>query len=409
MPIGANAGTIVRGQRKVTDVAAARQVLQVEKEMINVSADVAPLYAMLKKLGNVKKVNNPVFYWYETDWLPKYITVGSAGFNGAETNLTSAANEITAGDGSRVNVGTVLKNQRTGEYMLVTVVTSANDITVSRGQFGGPAGAAALVGDQILIESFADTEGNTSPSGISSEPAAPKSNVCQTIRQAVDMSGRELELETYGGDDWTRALKDSREAMLHHQEAMMLTSGVRQTTSPNKAAGAEFFVTTNVTNVGGLLTEPVLVDNFITPWFRQNNSKKNMAVFAGEKFCRALDVFGRDLIRYDTSDTGIGIKVMKYRSNFGEIEIIRHGALTPSGFTSTSATNLGLQGYAYGLNLDLCKSVQLGSRGMKLRTGVSGTGIAAPDVDGKKVEWLADVSFQLQSETQHAILKGITG
>ena len=402
MPIGDGAGTIVRGQRKTSDVTAARVRLDVDPNLFNVSADLAPLVAFFKKMKKVRKTKNPQFLWYNTDYLPKYVTTNGTTSAGG-TTLT-----VASGHGNRVNVGTTLKVQRTGEVMRVTAVASDTSLTVVRAQ-GGTSGAATQSAEDILILGHAANEGTTSGSGISSEPGTALYNYCQTFRQPVDLSGRDLVIDVYGGDEKTRLVKDAKEKIMQDIETTLLTSNARSASDPTLAGGCEYFATTNAVNVGGNLTEQVLIDSFITPFFRKNASKKSLMVFAGEKFCRALDIFGRDAIRYGPSDTGIGIDVMKYKSSFGEFEVFQHGGLTPEGYTDITAANLGLQGYFFGLNLDLLKLVEMEGRGMKLRAGNPETGINAPDVDGWKSEWIADVSLEMKGNEHHVIGKGITG
>lgn len=402
MPIGDGAGTITRGQRTTAAVTAARIKLDVDPKLFNVSADLAPMYAFFKKLKKVHKTKNPLNYWYNTDELYKYVTT-----NGTTTAAGTTLTVATPG-GDRVNPGTLLKVQRTGEVMRVSAVGSATSLTVVRG-VGGTSGAATVTGEDILILGSAHLEGTTSGSGISSEPGTAIYNVCQTFRQPVDLSARDLVIDVYGGDEKTRLIRDAKMKMMGDIETSLLTSNARSTSDPTIMGGLEYFATDNAVNVGGALTEQVLIDSFIIPFFRVNASKKNLMVFAGEKFCRALNLFGLDNIRYAPSDTGIGINVLKYKSSFGEFEVFQHGGLTPEGYTDVTAANLGLQGYFYGANLDLIELVEMEGRGMKLRLGNPETGINAPDVDGWKSEWLADISLKVKGNRNHIVGKGITG
>ena len=395
MAIGSGAGTIVSGQRKLVDIATARKKPQFTGETINISGDVAPLYLLIKKLGKSKKVNQASYFHLETDWLPVEVTNTTVG--------TGTTVTITAGHEVRVAVGTILLCTRTGELMRVNSVASGS-LGVDRGVGGGGPGAVALQNPEpLLIVGFADTEGNTSPSGKSSEPTS-KTNYCQTFRQALELSGRDLESDNYGPGELERIKGDALEAITQNMEKSFLLNNCTGTaTDPSMTAGVLGLVTTNAYDVAGALTETALTDNFITPWFRRNNSKKRMMVFAGEKFLRALGQFGLDNIRYASSDTGIGISVMKYRTNFGEVECVRHGLLTPVG-NSNSAATYGMQGYAFGLNMEYVGKRVFGDRELQLLKDRQ-----TPDRDGIKWEYLSDEGFYLASESQHAILKGITG
>jgi hypothetical protein len=392
MPIGDYAGTITSGQRTTAASAAARKKVQWQ-ERVNVSADVAPLYLALTKLGKSKTVNAPTYVHEETDWLPTTVTIDGTGYNSSVTTIG-----VATGHANRLTVGTLLKNLLTSEVLRVTVITSDSNITVVRG-VGGTSGAALAANAEISILSFADTEGNTSPSGLSSEPTT-KTNACQTFRQALELSGRDMELDTYGDSDYKRSQTDAAEAIMQKVEKQFLFSNAVSTSDPTITGGCEYYITTNLYDgAGSVLTETALIDSIITPWFRRNNSKKMMMAFCGEKFLRAVDSFGRDNIRYATSDTGIGISVMKYRCNFGEIEFVRHGLMTPLG-SGLGSSSYGWQGHFIGLNLELCGKRVYGGRSMKLLKNRQ-----SPDKDGIKEEYLTDEGFILMSEQNHVIAK----
>ncbi len=393
--LGALAGTITQGQRKSSDIASARKVVAMDPKIINISADVAPLQVLIKKLGNVKTWGRADYTHMEDDMLPTVVTT-STSYLSTDTTIT-----VTSTHAARLTVGTILKSLRTTELLRVTGVNTGTDaITVTRGAAATTA-AALNSAEELQILGFSDTEGNTSPESVTSEPTI-KTNYMQCMRTAVEMSGRDLNSENYGEDEWARAWKLAAEAhALKYEKSYLFNNGV-QSTNPTITGGVEYFVTTNVTNVAGALTEPVLIDSFMRPLFRRNYSQSSVFVMAGELFCRALDGFGRDQIRYDPADTVAGIAIGRYRSSFGEIKIIRHGLMTDG--SAVTPANTGWQGYAMGLNMS-----RVGERIYKGRGNMKRENIQTPDKDGKKSEILSDKGFWIASELQHCIFKGITG
>lgn len=396
--IGEGSGTIVTGQRKLSDIGSTRKKPIFTGEFVNISGDVAPLYLMTEKLGKSKEVGQASYFHLETDWLPTVVTVNDA----TDLNDSDTALVVDNGQAARCPTGTILKVLRTGEMLRVTALNnSTHTLTVTRG-VGGTTAAAILDNEEIAILSHAAAEGATSPESVSSEPTL-KTNYCQTFRQALELSGRDVESDNFGPGELERISKDALESLtMKVEKAMLFQNGTGSSTDPTMTIGVEGWLSTNVTNVGGALTETTLIDSFITPWFRRNHGKKKMIAFAGEKVRRAIDSFGRDMIRYAPSDTGIGINVMKYRTTFGEIELVPHGMMTPIG-SSVTAANLGWQGYLIGLNMELVGKRVFSGRARKLYKNRQ-----TPDQDGIKWEWIEDVGLYLASEAQHALLKGVT-
>lgn len=394
--VGAGAGTITQGQRRLAAVAAARKKLQVDPGVTNISVDIAPLSMMIEKTGKSRETGQAKYTHYETDILPTVVTDSGGGAASGATSIT-----LTSGEASNCTIGTVLKNLRTSEEIRVTGVnTSTNVITVTRA-FGGSA-ATINASDEFQISGFADTDGNTSPEAVSSEPTA-KDNYCQILRTAVEASGRDINSDNYGDDEWGRITKDALQKHKLLKEKTYLFSGGVQTSDPFKTGGADYYITTNLFNVAGALVEATWAGTYIRNWFRRNYGSKTMVLMAGETMCGALDGFGRDVLRYAPDDSILGIKCAQYRTSFGEVKIVRHGLMTALG-TNVTAANGGWGGMAYGFNMDLVSERFFTGRKLKLRTNIQQN-----DKDGRKDEWMEDVGFQLKNEAAHIKLYGITG
>lgn len=397
--IGEGAGTITAGQRLQSAIATSRKIPQWDQNLIYISSNVAPLFALTDALKKTREVAGVSYFHLETDVLPTVVVTDAQYTSG----LTTIG--VTSGQSARLQVGTTLKVLRTSEMLVVTSVVADNNIGVSRG-YAGTTPATINSGEEIAIIAFADTDGNTSPSGESSEPTQ-KLNYVQIFKQAIELSRRDQYTAAYGGDELPRLKKDAlQKMMMNIERAMFFNNGVDSgsVSGRTQTGGVDYWLSTNVTNVAGLLTEQSWIDNGMRPWFRRNNNQdSSMYGFAGELFLRAANGWGRDGLRFRPDDNVAGINITEYNSEWGQVKFIKHGLFTPIGATVTAA-NSGWQGMFYGLNLDLVGKRVFKNSNLKFQMNIQ-----TPDRDGVKHQYLADMGLFLGNEAAHLKLYGITG
>jgi len=393
--IGAGSGTNTQGARVAATIGSTRKVPQYTNTFQDISADVSPLVALMEKFGINRKVKAQSFFHLETDKLPLYITVSDAGgLNDSDTSMG-----VSAGHGARVTIGAILKVLRTGEMIRVTN-RSTDTLTITRGA-GSTTAAAISDGEEIAILGFADTDGNTAPNGVSSEPTL-KTNYTQIFRRAYEASGRNMATEVYGPEEWTRIRTDALEAMRREKEQTYLFSNGISSSDPTLTGGFEYWVTTNVTNAGGSDLDEGSWREWLRQWLRRNVGQKQLVVMAGELVTAALAGFGLDNVQYGPDDQLLGMSCGSYRSDDGTVvKIMKHALLSPIG-SSVTAANYGWQGYAFGTNYGKCGQVTF--RGLKEQKDIE-----TPGTDGRKDGLLEDIGMQLVSEQHHAIYKGVTG
>ena len=391
---GTDAGTITSGQRKLSNLGAStagRDIPQwVKTTIINVSENVAPFTAMLDRLGTAKKFYNPAYNHLEGDDLPSVVEVASFDTDGDGTGInldTAQTNNIKAGQ--------TLYVPRTGEILFVSSVDSTTDLTVIRG-FGSSSAATLLTGEDIRIAAMADTEGNTAPSAISSEPTI-YTNYLQTTKKAIELSGRLLAAGSagvQGGAELARLQGDAIKAMRKEMEVSML-HGARYASNPTATGGLDYYLSTLNTNIGGVLSEADL-NTFIKKAFRRNQDDRSNVVFwAGELIMDAFDGFGRDNIRYNPSDKVAGIAVGRYVCSHGELAIKHHPMLS---------INSDDAGKAYFVNMNKVAKAEYANRGFIHKPNVE-----AVSTDGRKDYWLSDFGLWLAAEKCHGKMYGVTG
>jgi hypothetical protein len=393
--VGEQTYSLTKGQRQLQHIQAGRKVPQwLTEKLMYVNANAGPFVSLLEKLGGVKKVYQASFSHLETDYLPGKVEV-----DGSQTSGDTSI-EITTNHGRRVLPGYVLLNTRTDE--LIRVSSIAGDIlTVTRG-VGGTSAAAMNNLDELEIMGMADTEGNTSQNGISSEPNI-LTNYCQIFRQPVEISGRDMESENYGDQkELVRMMKDADEAIRRQREKAYLMSNGISSSDPYITAGLRYWVTTNVTNCGGAALDEATANTFIKNCMRRNHGARNTVFFAGENILDAFDGFARDNIRYEADDKMAGIAIGKYQNSHGVLNIVPHYLLSDTLGSGASFGRWGGQGFF--VNLDNVQRAQFGGRGLSWRKNIE-----LPGTDGEKHELLTDEGLAVYLEETHARIKGCTG
>ncbi len=388
---GEDSGTLTDGQRKISAVAATtvgREVPQwVKKMSINVSADIAPICAMLnRKKGGVKTIPNYRYNHLEDDFPNRWVEIDSFTTDGDGTSFV-----LTTGQGVRIQAGSMLHVPRTGEALRVASV-STDTMVVTRG-FGSSTAVTLLTSEDIEIGASVYAEGTGAPDSKTWEPTI-LTNYMQTTKEAVELSGRLLNMQLIDGGELEKQLKKAQQAIRHGQETSLL-HGARNTSDPTATGGLDYYLSTNLTNAGGALTEAT-INTFAKSVLRRNKTAGNsLVLFAGELLLDAFDTHARDSIRYRPDDKILGVSVKRLRNSHGEIGIVPHGLLT---------VNPTMAGTGYLVNLDKIKMVEFKGRGFNYKPNVE-----TPGTDGRKDQFVADWGVWLATEKSHGKIYGVTG
>lgn len=391
---GTDAGTITTGQRKLSDLGAStagRDVPQwVKDTIINVSENVAPFTAMLDRMGTAKKFYNPAYNHLEGDDLPNVVEIATFVTDGDGTGIN-----LDTGQAKNIKAGQTLYVPRTGEVLFVSSVDSTTALTVTRG-FGSSSPTTLVAGEDLYIGAMADTEGNTAPAAISSEPTI-KTNYLQTTKKSIELSGRLLasgSAGVQGGAELARLQGDAIKAMRKEIE-VSLFHGARYASNPTATGGIDYYLSSLVTNIGGVLTEAA-TNTFIKTAYRRNqDDRSGVVLFAGELVMDAFDGFGRDNIRYSVGDKVAGVAIGRYITSHGELAIKAHPML---------AINTDTAGRAYFLNMKKIAKAEYANRGFIHKPNVE-----AVSTDGRKDYWLSDFGLWLAAEKCHGTFYGVTG
>lgn len=137
----------------------------------------APLLALSSGMESAP-VNDTAFSWIEDQWLNGNTTA-------AET-VNSAAVDFDVADPNIWIPGTIIMNETSGEYMLITAITGVN-VTVIRG-FGGTPAATVTSGHRLQSVGTTHAEGSGRPDPVA-QRGDPRTNYTQIFKNAWAITG----------------------------------------------------------------------------------------------------------------------------------------------------------------------------------------------------------------------------
>jgi uncharacterized protein DUF5309 len=341
--------------------------------------NVAPLLALLDKLSK-EAATNPKIEWLEDESMPRITTLSAS----AASNATVFG--VTA---NYFRVGDVIRSTPYGFAVLVTATAAG---AISGTKIGGTAQVSASSGAELYIVSNANAEGSTLRE-IKYPQLVTASNYCQNIRTPLGITGTEQATKHYGGDERARLQnKFGKEHARNIEQTLFFGARDIQATNQRTCGGVKEFISTNVTNDTGGLTETEW-QAFLKTGFRFGSERK--VAFCSPTGIAALEGYARSNLKVEknlSKSEKYGIEMSTYVSGQGVVDIVMHRDWNDSSIYG---------GYIFLLDIDALKLRPL--RDTRLRTNVH-----APDYDGFKDEYLTEVSLQVSHERRHALLTGIT-
>lgn len=386
-----SAATTVTGFRDPSSTLSQRIIADVADEIAYYEPKSAPLTAILKHIRRTRKATQYQVNWLEKEPYPRKVT-SSADYTSGDVSIV-----LSAGQGARVAVNYVLRNLRTRENLLVTVV-STDTLTVTRGIGGG--NAAILTGDTFLILNGTFEDGSDVGT-MKSTQETNNYNYCQIIRRPYGFTGRQQNTDLYGGRDpdterksmGVEHMKDLEYAFLFGKRHSMTGAGGRLQTF---MGGVEWFITSNVYDLNG--TEPTLRSFLEFLEVAMQYGEGGIRFGSGTKyfFCsdRWLTIINewkeQKLIMKPLDDT-LDLEVTELNTSHGKVILVPEPILTESHPD-------------YGFLLDLNHLVYRFHQGRdtKILEHRQGNG-----VDAVEEEYLTDVTLQLELEGAHGLVKGL--
>jgi hypothetical protein len=384
------AGTLVTGQRSTTNIEQSQRRIDMAAKIMLLEPESAPLVVLSKSLSQ-NACFNPEFKWQEDELDPRFDTVNHAG------GYEAAATSVVVTNGGYYDVQTMIYFPRIAEYARVTAVAT-NTLTLVRGV--GSTAAALLEHEEILIAASAQPEGDASRVARTRNPTLVK-NFTQIIRDAWDATATERTSEFETNYDWDyQAMKKGIEHAKNIEYSFMLGRPSEDTsgTNPRRTTGGfDYYVKTNVTDAGGTMAETSFFAA-LRPMFRYKPGVSKLA------FCAQLPIdvlanYPRSKIEViDQGQTKYGLKITQIISPHGSLNLVTHylleGAVLGGQIWVMDTDNVK---YRYMKN-------NVESRDTHLRTNIQ-----APDVDGRKDEFLTECGLEFGLDKTHGKIINISG
>ena len=168
---------------------------------------------------------------------------------------------------------------------------------------------------------------------------------------------------------------------------------ISDTNNPLRTTGGFLeFVTTNLQAAGGTLTEPEM-ETFTQTVFTATGAGNSRTLFAAPTVVSVLDQLAAGRLETVPGTETYGIAVKQWMTSHGTLNIVKHRLLSPSPYTG------------YALAVDATK---VGYAKMRERDTMLRESIGTPGDDGWTDEYLTECGFEVNNQTAHGILTGVT-
>lgn len=348
-----------------------------------------PLLRLTSALGNKETPTDPKYEIYEHAPTAWWTTINSAaGFTTTVTTYKVTTSAI-------FRVGDTVWAPSTGMKGLITSIGDSTHITFTRTTIGT---AAIATGAYLLRMGIAKTEGSTA--------GTPKMqqytnvyNYTQIFRQEYGWTRTASKTKFFGGDmKKNRKMEAAFDIACAVERQFLfgdLYEGSPTGDNPQRTTGGfTYFVTTNVFNVAGVLTEDAFNRDILETMGRYLQAADDgLLLLAGPRLISVMESWGREKLRFNESKSGkLGFKIRNYESgHIPDLEIVRHPLF---------------ENDLIGWGLLVCKR-HVGIREMDPIREYNN--LHANDYDGELHEFRGELGFWISNEKKHGIIKNVTG
>lgn len=312
--------TNLRSTSSVSNINTDNKVVQMAEGVWDWEPEVAPFLKLLTLSSSGKKgVEGTHFYHLEQQRLAVTTTTTATHTNSVATLKLTSTDHLQVND--------VIKNTTTDENMLVGTVVSTNSVTVTRG-WGEVAGTLMASGQTIikLGPAYADGADKQTPLQRLLDTGY---NVIQNFRKECGLDWNTDGTKMYSGSERERLRKDAMRELKRQMEHQFLLGQLKVGGTSNapqrQTRGLKYFISTNVHNIAGALTEPTFLGH-LEGDFRFGSKKK--VLLASARFITAMASWGLNRMRGNEAMTKtLGIEVSTYICPFGQLDVAWHQLL----------------------------------------------------------------------------------
>jgi len=273
---------------------------------------------LINLLGFSNPVSQVEHVWFEDEMYADESAVVGAG--------DEAAGTIKVADAEPFRAGHVVK---VGEELLKVTAVNGENLSVVRGYAGTTAGAIAD-GAKIEVQ-FVEGQEGADARQARYKPRKRVSNLTQIFDETVSISGTAAAVSNYGIDDLYDHEKAKKLLELALQLEKAAINGTKYESNDGivrQMGGFRDFIKTNVTNVGGALTDEKINDAMQAIYEKGGFANGGMyKIMVGAKQKRAISNFSKSDIRLTQAENSRGQVVDHFVSDFGQAEIVLNNNL----------------------------------------------------------------------------------
>lgn len=379
--------TIRSGNLATNEVLAAQLVIDMGTEVMQYDPPGAPMMKIITQRMGADPADATTVRWMEDEPMPYWDQL-----NGA---ISNSATTITVDNGSYFRAGDLVKVVSTDEVFRVTAV-SGNDLTVTRAW----AGTATAASDNayLLNLSTAEMEGDVAPEARHTVKVE-RTNYTQIVKHTVHITGTNEAVKHYHGSERRYQQRKVGEEHARRWEEIALHGRKKEDTSTGakpirSAGGLDETITTNVTDLGGTMTESEFID-IVSDAFRYSvrPGRTRKILLASTNVINTINSWGLAKLQLnEKASATYGMDIATYIAGSARLEVIDHPLL-----------ELGYEGYFYIVDPDGMKYRPLRGRGTRLYQNIQD-----PSEDGTKDEFRTEASFQFALDKVHAKGYGVT-
>lgn len=379
--------TNLRSTSSVDNITSGQKVIDMADKVWDWEPDTAPFLKLLTLSSAGKRaVESTVFYHLEQQRLAVTTTTTASHTNSVTTLKLTATDFLQPDD--------VIKNTSTDENMLVATIVSSNSITVTRA-WGEVSGTAMSSGDTILNLGPAYADGAAAQTPLQ-RLLDTGSNYIQDFRKESGLDWNTDATKMYSGSERERLRKDAMRELKRKMEMAFLYGQLKAGGTANapkrQMRGLKYFISTNVHNIGGALTEATFLGH-LEGDFTYGSSRK--VLLASARFITAMASWGLNRLRGNEAMTkALGIQVDSYTCPFGQMDVAWHKLIDRAGYT----------GSAFLIDPDNVRYTYQKGRDFQMRPDIQ-----APNEHKYIDEFYAYASLDMLVEKSHAYYYGVTG
>jgi hypothetical protein len=397
------ATTLIGGSTTTGNITAGQMVIDMADKIYLLEPNAAPLYVLVSKL-NKRVAINPTFNWLEDLLNPTWATIG----NSAISAVTATTVILTANVGENLYfmLNDLVKFPRTGEVALVDVdptTLAANQLSLVRG-WGTSLAAALVCGDPYFKIGTAFAEGSLNTAlSTKSTITTQRTNYCQIFRKSVEISRTLANTELYGGADRPYQRKKKGIELMKEMERTFYFGeprlDVTTAAMPRRGTGGiNSYITTNVTDAGGALTESEF-EAFLRTVFRYGSNTRYL--FCAPLIVSVVSLWAQGKLQMFPKDKTYGIAITQYLSPHGTVNLVKDVILENLGVVS-NVSYYG--GYSFAVELDDVIYRYLQNRDIQMETDIQ-----HPGDDEYKDQYICEVGMEFHNEQKHGRIFDVTG